>query len=169
MLAYIFWHWPTVEAGYEAALFAFHRALADHPPRGFRGSRTFRVGARPWLTVPRAYEDWYFVDDFTALGALNDAATSGPRQAAHDAVAALPAGGVASLYGLVGRRIGAPRYATFRSKPDGMNYRAYIASVSENAELWQRKMVLGPSPEFCILSCEPLSDSLALEPMNGNA
>ena len=77
MLAYIFWHWPRSESGYEAALMAFHEALWSHPPPGFLGSRVMRVGPRPWLEVPSAYEDWYFVEDFAALGTLNDAAISG--------------------------------------------------------------------------------------------
>src|SRR4029077_15669280 len=101
MLAYVFWHWPAHPSGYEAALLAFHRALAAHPCHGFRGSRSARVGSRPWLPAARAYEDWYFVDDFTALGVLNDAAISGLRRASHDAIAALPASGAAALYGLV--------------------------------------------------------------------
>ena len=165
MLAYVFWHWPAVETNYEPALLAFHRALADHPPAGFRGLRTFRVGGHPWLPVPRAYEDWYFVEDFAALGALNDAAISGPRQSVHDAIAALPAGGVASLYGLVSERIERPRYAAFRSKPAGTPYPAYVAGLPRNAEAWQRKMVLGPSPEFCLCSVDALEDSRSLDPI----
>jgi hypothetical protein len=122
-----------------------------------------RLLPRPWLAVPRAYEDWYFVDDFTALGALNDGAISGPRQRPHDAVAALPAGGVASLYGLVRDRVNRPRYVAFRSKPAGSTFPSYIAALPQSTEVWQRKMVLGPSPEFCILSSAPLEDSLSID------
>jgi len=125
MLAYVFWHWPVRDAGYEEALLEFHPALAANPSA--RVSRLARQAhrARPWLHVPRAYEDWYLVDDFAALGALNDAATSGPRRAPHDGIAALPAGAVAALYGWVGGVVGRPRHAAFRSKPAGMSYASY--------------------------------------------
>ncbi len=163
MLAYVFWHWPAIERGYQAAVIEFHRALAAHPPTGFRGSRVARVGPRPWLTVSSAYEDWYFVDDFAALGTLNDAAISGPRRAAHDAVAALPAGGTAALYGLLSGDVLRPRHASFRSKPAGVTYASYVAGVPAGVEVWQRKMVLGAAPEFCILSNEPLDGSASME------
>jgi hypothetical protein len=163
MIAYVFWHWPAHETGYEAALLEFHRALAAHPSKGFRGSRSTRVGLRPWLAVPRAYEDWYFVDDFAALGALNDAAISGPRAASHDAVAALPAGGTAALYGLVSGEVARPLHVAFRTKPSGVTYASYWASLPRDVQVWQRKMVLGPSPEFCILCDRPLDDTAPIE------
>jgi hypothetical protein len=165
MLAYVFWHWPVRETGYEEALVAFHRALAGHPSEGFRGSRAARIGPRPWLGVPRAYEDWYLVDDFAALGALNDAAIAGPRTAAHRAVAALPAGGTAALYGLVSGDVARPLHAAFRTKPPGVPYATYVSSLPGAVQVWQRKMVLGPSPEFCILSEHPLEDSMPNEPI----
>jgi hypothetical protein len=165
MLAYVFWHWPAHEAGYEAALLAFHRALAAHPSVGFRGSRTARVVARPWLAASRAYEDWYFVDDFTALGALNDAAISGPRTAPHDAIAALPAGGAGALYGLVSGDVPHPRHSAFRSKLSNVPYVAFYAGLPRDVQVWQRKMVLGPSPEFCLLCDRPLEDSSPIEPL----
>ena len=165
MLAYVFWHWPAHETGYEAELLAFHRSLAAHPSAGFRGSRSERVGGRPWLPVPRAYEDWYFVDDFTALGALNDAAISGPRRAPHDAIAALPAGGAAALYGVVRGDVPLPRHSAFRSKPPGVSYDTFYAGLPRDVQVWQRKMVLGPSPEFCLLCDLPLEDSSPIEPL----
>jgi hypothetical protein len=165
MLAYVFWHWPVRQDGYEEALLAFHGALATHPFEGFRGSRAARIGPRPWLVVPRAYEDWYFVDDFAALGALNEAAISGPRAAVHAAVAALAAGGTAALYGLVSGTATRPRHAAFRTKPSGVTYAAYSTTMPEGLQVWQRKMVLGPSPEFCILSDHPLEDSMPGEPL----
>ena len=165
MLAYVFWHWPSQETGYEKALIDFHRSLAAHPPAGFRGSRTARVGARPWLAAPHAYEDWYFVEDFTALGALNDAAISGPRTTAHDTIAALPAGGVGALYGLSIGEIAHPRHTAFRTKPAGVSYALYLSGMDADVQVWQRKMVLGPSPEFCIVSAHPLEDSMPIEPL----
>lgn len=151
MLAYVFWHWPAVENGYEDALLSFHRSLAEQPPAGWRGSRVFRVGNRPWLAVPQSYEDWYFVDDFTALGALNQAAVSARHRVAHDAIAGLPAGGVGALYGHVRGAVSTPPCAVFQSKPTGESYAAYLAGLPSGAEVWQRQMVLGPAPEFCLL------------------
>ena len=77
MLAYVFWHWPDPSvdrARYAEALVAFHRALAWRLPAGMRASRVYEIEGAPWVPVPRAFEDWYLVDDFTALGVLNDAA-----------------------------------------------------------------------------------------------
>src|SRR3954466_13738357 len=87
MLAYLFWHErrPEVEADrYVALLDDFHRALAAAPPPGFRGSWSVRLAAAPWDAGPgEPIEDWYLVDDWTALGTLNDAAVRAPRQAPH--------------------------------------------------------------------------------------
>lgn len=163
MLAYVFWHWAAIPMGYESALISFHRALAADPPPGFQSSRVFRVGNRPWFDVESAYEDWYFVDDFTALGALNDAAVHGSRKASHDAVASRPAGGVAALYGHVSGDVIRPRHATFRSKPAGISYFSFGKTIPADAEVWQRKMVLGPAPEFCILTVDALEDSRGLD------
>jgi hypothetical protein len=45
-LAYVFWHWTdAAPAAYGAGLVAFHRALAKHPPAGFRSSRSAAVVA----------------------------------------------------------------------------------------------------------------------------
>src|SRR5207253_6612299 len=44
------------------------------------------------------YEDWYFVDDFTALGALNEAAVTVARKDPHDTVAKLAGGGAGGVY-----------------------------------------------------------------------
>jgi hypothetical protein len=163
MLAYVFWHWPAVDHGYEAALLEFHHVLAVHPPPGFHGSRVARIGPRAWLSVQRAYEDWYFVADFTALGALNEAAISGRRKGPHDLVAALPAGGTAALYGHVRGSVRRPRHASFRSKPSAESYVDYLAGLPAGVEAWQRKMVLGPAPEFCLVSEQALADSTEFE------
>ncbi|MBV9610385.1 MAG: hypothetical protein JO187_12570, partial [Acidobacteria bacterium] len=105
MLAYVFWHWhrPQVsEQDYEEHLRRFHRALAAEPPRGFISSAAFRVDGARWIPQPRTYEDWYLVDDFAALGTLNEAAVSASRKLPHDEVARLAADGTAGVYRLVG-------------------------------------------------------------------
>jgi hypothetical protein len=122
-----------------------------------------KVGARPWLGVEKGYEDWYFVDDFAALGALNEAAVSGARKAPHDAIAALPLGGAGGLYAFLQGRVARPRFAAFRSKPSGVTYASYVAALPAEAEVWQRQMVLGPAPEYCFLTEEPLEDSMTID------
>jgi hypothetical protein len=100
-LAYVFWHWPSAQvnaAEYESRQRDFHTALRDAPPRGFRVSMTHAIDHVPWSADGvAAYEDWYLVDDFTALGLLNEAAVSASRRAPHDSAAAYAAGGTAGF------------------------------------------------------------------------
>ena len=121
MLAYLFWHWPRtdVEPGrYADALLAFHRALSAAPPPGFRGSRVLEVAGAPWVPGPIALEDWYLVDDFTALGALNEAAISGPRRDPHDGAARMAQGGAGGVYRRVREGLAtAPAQASWFGKP----------------------------------------------------
>jgi hypothetical protein len=153
MLAYVFWHWPGpgVEAArYADAVVGFHRILADVPSPGLRGSRTAEIAGAPWLPVPRAFEDWYLVDDFTALGALNDAAVAGRRKDPHDTAARLAGGATASVYRLVTPACGPPEpRTTWCAKPAGTPYPAFLARLPPG-ELWQRLLALGPAPEFCL-------------------
>src|SRR5271156_2477630 len=166
MLAYVFWHRPldgsAVEA-YERAQIAFHRSLAHAPPAGFQSSAVFRVAGLPWLEGP-GYEDWYFVEDYTALGVLNMAAVSHGHRTVHDEVAHRFGAGAGGLYGLieghppvapgafdqesvavwVGRSPGGQRRALGDLLGDGMD--------SQHASLWRRQLVFGPAPEFCLLA-----------------
>ena len=154
MLAYVFWHWPTAEtdrARYLDAQRAFHRALAADPSPGLRGSRVREVRGAPWVPAAEAFEDWYLVDDFAALGALNDAAVAGSRRAPHDGVARLAAGGAGGLYRqLASGPPGPVSRVTWLSKPAGMGYPDFLALLPRGVELWQRQLVLGPAPEFCL-------------------
>jgi hypothetical protein len=166
MLVYVFWHRPlddTALQAYERAQIAFHRSLAHAPPAGFQSSAVFRVAGVPWLAGP-GYEDWYFVEDYTALGVLNVAAVGHGHRTAHDGVAHRFGSGAGGLYGLieghppadpgafaqesaaiwVGRSAGIERRAIGELLGDGMD--------SEHASLWRRQLVFGPAPEFCLLS-----------------
>jgi hypothetical protein len=170
MLAYVFWHRPledTAVEAYERDQVAFHRSLAHAPPAGFQSSAVFRVATGPnglpWFEGP-GYEDWYFVEDYTALGVLNTAAVSHGHRSVHDRVAHHFGGGAGGLYGLieghppiapgafdeesvaiwVGRSPGVPRRALGELLGDGMD--------SRHASLWRRQLVFGPAPEFCLLS-----------------
>jgi hypothetical protein len=145
MLAYVFWHKPrdgVDPAVYEAHLATFHAAL------GLR-SRAERVRGAPWLTGD-GYADWYFAEDWEALGDLNRLAVSGGAAGPHAAVAALMGWGAGSVMALV--RGGTDFQSVWRwlVKPPGMPYEAFYASVPPQATLWRRQMVLGPVFEFAM-------------------
>jgi hypothetical protein len=153
MLAYVFSHRPAtgVEAAvYEAALRRFHAAIASAPPSGFIRSSTFKVGDR--------YSDWYLVESSAALDLLNAAAVSGGRTAAHDTAAHMAVDGVGKLYSLVsGEPSAGPGFEIQFSKPAGVGYTDHYQRLrpytdDPGVSLWRRMMVLGPSPEFCLLA-----------------
>jgi hypothetical protein len=154
----------VAERHYEASLARFHAALAAHPPEGFQESLVARLDRAPWLEGPEgpAYEDWYLVADWTAIGRLNEAAVHGPRRTPHDAVAAEAGAGTAGIYR---RMLGAPRpaggHATWFAKPDGLDHAGLGEELDRllggrDVSVWQRQMTLGPTPEFCLLGDEPV-------------
>jgi len=163
VLAYVFWHAPRGDdaARYRVGLAAFHTALADDPPPGFVRSWTMQVAAVSWLPpATEHYVDWYLLDDFTALGALNEAAVTGTRQRPHDAVAGLARTGTAGVVGLVPGSHAAggagPDHVVLSmiDKPPGANYAEFNASLVEaagGAPCWMRQMTLGPGPEYVVL------------------
>ena len=172
MLAYVFWHWLGPEIGtdaYEALQRAFHRALAQAAPPGFRESVVFRVeGDAAWLGGAPAYVDWYLLDGSAALDPLNVAAVSGACQEPHDRVAHAAAAGVGSLLGLHGEQanVAAARHATWLAKPKGMPYADFYAALESVPDsLWRRQMVLGPTPEFAVLSAGPVTLPAAFQPL----
>jgi hypothetical protein len=169
MLAYVFWHRPLDDSAletYERAQIAFHGSLAHAPPIGFLGSACYRAAELPWLGGLAGYEDWYFVEDYTALGVLNEAAVGHGHRTVHDDLAHRFGGGAGGLYGLieghppvdssslqeasvavwVGRSPGVKRRALGELLGDGMD--------PQHASLWRRQLVLGPAPEFCLLAHE---------------
>ena len=95
-LAYVFWHRPRDDVdrgGYEDAMRAFHATL-DLP------SATFRLDALPFDDRD-GYEDWYLVEDWARLGALNDAAVDSTHRPAHDVPAHAVAEGWGGVYRLL--------------------------------------------------------------------
>ncbi len=161
MLAYVFWHWPSADsaaAEYENLQRAFHTALAESAPSGFVGSTVFRVaGHAPWLGGTPAYADWYLVQNSAALDPLNVAAVSGVCEQPHAAVAHAMAAGAGSLFALRGDRadITSARHLACLTKPRPLPYDAFYASIPPTpaaASLWRRQMVLGPTPEFALLT-----------------
>ena len=134
MLAYVFWHRPAADANaYEAVLRAFHHSLRAAPPPGFHGSVTYARAKLPWFD---GYEDWYLVDDWTALGVLNDAA---PHVPGHDVAARRSTDGAGAVYRLTGGDpdLAAVGGATWSDAP-------VAGDVT-----WRRELVLGPAPQYC--------------------
>jgi hypothetical protein len=165
MLAYVFWHRPApgVEPeAYVALLDRFQRSLAARPPAGFLHSACFAVAAPNWLCEDPAFEDWYVIEDFAALGVLNEAAVGRGHISAHDAVANAAGEGTGAIYRLIE---GSPslehvRVATWIDKPRGVPSPLLAALLGdgmdgERAGLWQRLLALGPAPEYCVLAAEP--------------
>ena len=164
MLAYLFWHEPQPEVDidrYVALLQAFHRALAAAPPPSFLRSWSMRLDVAPWDSGParQPFEDWYLVEDWPALGTLNEAAVRAPREDAHDAIAARATNGAGGLYLLQhGTLDGPPPWAGWVVKPHGEPHdtfepqlRAAVDAAGGGAVL-RRQMVLGPAPEYALLA-----------------
>jgi hypothetical protein len=156
MLAYVFWHAPEPgidRAAYETFLRAFHGALAEHAPEGFAGSASYRAEG-PGPVEGDAYEDWYLVENWAALGTLDAGAVTGPRREPHDAVARHAADGAGGVYRLLrGDPTGrGQRTLAWLTKPRGVPYDDFLAELAPlgGASLWQRQLVLGPRPEFCL-------------------
>jgi hypothetical protein len=159
-LAYVFWHSGPRQgdgAGYEAALTAFHEALAESAPPGFAGSAAYAVDGAAWQQPP-LYEDWYLLTDWAALGVLNEAAVDARRRGVHDAVAGAVRGGEGSIYAL---RAGTAE-ATLRGpalwlpKPVGVPYPGFREELARLAAgdggVWERQLALGPAPEYCVVT-----------------
>lgn len=124
----------------------------------------FRIEGAPWIPDARpGYEDWYLVEGSSALDPLNEAAVSGICKEPHDRVAQRAGGGVAGLYRL---RRGEPKVveahaALWLAKPKGTGYQDFYEQLRawmerSPASLWGRQMVLGPTPEFCLLARDRL-------------
>ncbi len=172
MLAYLSWHRaaPKVEpAAYEQALERFHRSLAHRPPAGFRGSAAMRAAELPWL-MPEAddashgasgYEDWYLVDDWAAVGVLEEAAVARGHATAHDDLASRSVDTRGAIYRLIEGHIGMAetRVAVWVTCAQGHADPSLAALLGDGMDrvsggLWRRCVGLGPAPEFCLLASE---------------
>ncbi len=173
MLAYLSWHRPTpgVDAdAYERALEQFHRSLAHRAPSGFRGSATFRAAELPWLTaspaepVPQAsagYEDWYLLDDWAALGVLEEAAVSRGLVSSHEKIASLSGQASGAVYRFLEGHAGLTEthIAVWVARCSGHEHPSLSALLGDGMDpavdgLWRRCLGLGPAPEFCLLASE---------------
>lgn len=159
LLAYVFWHWPPIAAvvrTYESDLLSFHASLASRPPAGFVRSATFAVSGASWLPRQQdSYEDWYVVRDWAAVGELNHDAVAPAHLTSHNQIACQADAGAGGLYALrAGDDVPGQANATWFPKPPGWSYReldmALDGWLGAGLALWQRQMLLGPAPEFCL-------------------
>ncbi len=176
MLAYLSWHRPAVgveQQVYEQSLERFHRSLAHRPPSGFRGSVSFRATELPWLDrgaqpsgtaaglTSVGYEDWYLLDGWSAVGVLEEGATSQGHITAHDSIAKLAGPATSAVYRLVE---GHPALAEAKLAVWVARERGYASPTMADllgdgmdrarGGLWSRCLGLGPAPEYCLLAGE---------------
>jgi len=158
MLAYIFWHRPypqTEQKSYEAAIVRFQHDLATQPPPGFIAATSFRIEPVPWLNDHPGYEDWCLLDGSWAMDPLNGFAVTGPRQPAHDAVAAHMEEGQGGLYAHAGGDALSMQQSTvyWLTRPRGIVWQAALDPLRAKypmINIWRRQMVLGPAAEFAV-------------------
>jgi hypothetical protein len=172
VLAYLSWHRAAagVDPGaYEKALEHFHRSLARRPPSGFCGSAALRLSELPWLAPvdgadaqAAGYEDWYLLEDWNAVGVLEEAAPARGHETAHRQIASLAGAATGAVYRLVegrARPSGAGEAIWVEHRPGGE--RPSLGALlgdgmdPERDELWRRCIGLGPAPEYCLLAAEP--------------
>jgi hypothetical protein len=144
MLAYVFWHHPRPEVDvpdYEEAQRSFHSSL-ESP------SASFRLDVLPFEDGS-GYEDWYLVEDWQGLGALNQVAVDAAHGPSHDRVATMVGEGWGAVYELVRGTAGIPEGVEWLDKPRGEPSTRFIDSLPHDS-VWRRQLVLGPAPEFCL-------------------
>jgi hypothetical protein len=170
VLAYLSWHRPAPKvqaAAYEQALEQFHRSLAHRPPSGFRGSATFRAVELPWLAgdgdadAQAAYEDWYLLDDWSALGVLEEAAVAHGHMSSHDRIASLSGRATGAVYRFIEGHaaLEETHVAVWVARSSGHDHPSLSALLGDGMDpavdgLWRRCVGLGPAPEFCLLASE---------------
>jgi len=145
VLAYVFWHRPRPEVeidGYEEAQRRFHARLEVE-------SACFRLDRLPFDDAP-GYEDWYLIEDWQAVGKLNETAVDAQHKGDHDRAAAMVDEGWGGIYACVQGPAVVPDQAHWLHKPRGRSNGDFLARVEEGASAWQRQMVLGPAPELCV-------------------
>jgi hypothetical protein len=160
MLAYLFWHRPRTGVArdtYEEALIEFHRSLASSGVE----SAAFRLEELPF--APRSgYEDWYLIEDWSAIGLLGSTAISGVHGARHLATARLTGEGWGGVYALARGVPRPPAGVRWVQKPQGEGLEVLLERERAQSA-WRRQLVLGPAPEICLAE-EPSADRVRLWP-----
>jgi len=162
MLVYVFWHQPRAGVAldeYAGALLAFESIFKAQGH--VEDVQSFRMESVPWFGGgARVYADWYVMSDSSKLDPVNEHAVTGPCEAPHRAIAAMTGSGAGSLYDITypGCKVDEARHGVWLSKPNAMSYAEFreklAALQTDGVCLLQRRMALGPSPEFCVLSVE---------------
>lgn len=108
-----------------------------------------------------AYEDWYLLDDWAAVGVLEEAAVSRGHVSVHDKVASRAEVAAGAVYRLIE---GHPRLAgvsvsVWVERPRGQERPSLEALLGDGMDpaagsLWRRCLGLGPAPELCLLAAE---------------
>jgi hypothetical protein len=165
LLAYVFSHRPAEGVdviAYEGSLRRFHAELEKAGLSGFIDSATFAIGA--------GYSDWYLLENSAAMEVLNAAAVSGARTSAHDSAARMSADGAGKLLSLAAGTASMNGGFEVRfGKPAGMPYKDLYARLetwtnAPGVSLWRRMMVLGPPPEFCLITPSKVDLQLEMHP-----
>ncbi len=143
-LAYVFWHTRSGEVSREE----YERAQAEFHARIECPSATFHRDRLPFAER-EGYEDWYLVESWAALGELNAIAVDAAHRPSHDAAAAGAHRGWGGIYAPLRGGPAIPTAPRWLDKPRGEAPADFLAAIPEPL-VWQRQMVLGTAPEFCI-------------------
>ena len=107
------------------------------------------------------YEDWYLLDDWQAVGVLEEAAVSRGHLTAHHTVASRAGVATGSVYRLIEGhpRLGGSGEAIWVTPAPGHENPSLAALLGDGMDrdsggLWRRCLGLGPAPEFCLLTAE---------------
>jgi hypothetical protein len=127
-----------------------------------------RLSELPWLAAADGagedapgYEDWYLLDDWAAVGVLEEAAVAHGHETAHHAIAARAGVATSSVYRLIegSARSRAAGVAVWVAREAGHDPPSLGALLGDGIDperdgLWRRCMSLGPAPEHCLLVSE---------------
>jgi hypothetical protein len=108
------------------------------------------------------YEDWYLVEDWTALGILRQTAVSAGHRTVHDDAARRAGPNAGAVYLLdegkpiLAGVVLAVWVTPSRHRPQTEPVALLLADGlrPEQGGLWRRELSLGPAPEYCLLAGE---------------
>lgn len=163
MIAYVFWHQKRehVRADeYEQALMDFQAMLLKAEVPGYLGGVVSKIEGAHWMPSEKGgYEDWYFLSGSEVLDRLNRMAVSGDRKDPHSAATKMAVNMHAGLYQLwqSDAHFTDSEWSAWFSRPPSMTYEEMYEEICRYlphcaGDLWRRQMVLGPTPEYCLMS-----------------
>jgi hypothetical protein len=158
---------------YENALITFHRSLYNFGVKGYIGSQTFKIEGAYWMGASESgYEDWYLLKDSSVMDKLNQAAVSGSVKDPHNTAAHMATSLHAGLYVIKSPYPSflSGKSAVWFTKPREMDLNQILSNYGNSndniGDLWMRLMVLGPTPEYCIVSENRIELPENLHPVN---